>query len=111
MLLRRNLPEFLEADAVLLRFAVLLEAEALEQRLGQAAARAFGEERIFRPQLNAAREGILRVAVLANSHVAGGNPSDCALRRIKHFARSETRKDLDTQRLRLGGEPAAHIPK
>src|SRR6185369_5462995 len=111
VLLWRNFPELLEPDPILLRLAVLLEAKALEQYLGQAAARAFGEERVFRPQLDAAREGILRAAVLANTHVTGGNASDRALRRVEHFGCSKARKYLDAQRLRLGGEPAAHIPE
>src|SRR5215510_4546333 len=111
MFLRRNLPELLEADAVLLRLATLLEAKALEQDLGQAAARAFGEERVLRLQLNAAREGVFKAAILANTHVAGGNASDRTLRRIEHFARSEARENLNAQSLRLGGEPAAHVRK
>src|SRR5262249_4811987 len=111
MLLRRNLPELLEANAVFLRLAILIEAKKLEQSLSQVAPRAFGEERVCRLQLDAACEGILPAAILANSHIAGGNASNHALRGIQHFAGGETRKDLDAQRFRLGGEPAAHVPK
>src|SRR6516225_3062727 len=41
---RRDLPELLEPDAEFLRFAIAPQPEMLDQRLRQAAARAFGEQ-------------------------------------------------------------------
>src|ERR1019366_7850621 len=59
MPLRRHLPQLLEADAEFLRLATRIETEARDQRLGEAAAGAFGQQGIFGAQLHAARERIL----------------------------------------------------
>src|SRR5262249_44555927 len=45
---RRDLPELLEPDAELARVGVPVELEARNQRLGDATARALGDERVFR---------------------------------------------------------------
>src|SRR5215510_9968057 len=111
MLARRDLPELLESDAVFLRLAAIIEAKALEQQLGQAAARAFSEQCVFGPELDAARERSLRVAILADAHVAGGNAGDHTILRIEHLGCRKARKDLDTERLGLGGKPAADVAK
>ena len=46
---------------------------------------------------------------LADAHVAGRDADDLAVLAIEHFGRREPRIDLDAERFRLGGEPAAHI--
>src|ERR1700722_14734012 len=46
-LFRRDLPQLLQADADILRLPVLRQRKTLDQNLGQAAARAFGEQRIL----------------------------------------------------------------
>jgi hypothetical protein len=46
MPLRRHLPQLLEADAEFLRLATRIETEARDQRLGEAAAGAFGMPRV-----------------------------------------------------------------
>src|SRR5262245_750523 len=109
MFIRRDLPELLEPDAVFLRFAILFKTKPFEQRLGEAAARAFGEQRVFCLQLHPARERSFPLALLADAHVAGGNTNDRAFLRVEHLGRRKAWKDLDTERLRLGGEPAADI--
>ena len=54
VLLRRDLPELLEAEAEFLRLAALGQAELRDQLLAEIAARAFGEQRVFGAQLHAA---------------------------------------------------------
>src|SRR5258708_10613853 len=77
--LGRNLPKLLEADAEFLRLALRIEAEALDQRLGEAAARAFGKERVFGAQLHAAGQRVLAVAILCAAPIAGRHPRDRAI--------------------------------
>ena len=109
MLFRRDLPQFLEPDAEFRRFVAVAEAEAGDQRLREAAAGALGEQRIFRPQFHAAGEGILRLAILADAHIAGGDALDLAVRPVKHLGGREAGIDFDAERLGLGGEPAADL--
>src|SRR5258708_34790957 len=77
--LERDLPKLLEADAEFLRLALRIEAEALDQRLGEAAARALGKQRVLGAQLHAAGERVLALAILGNAHVTGGNARDRAI--------------------------------
>src|SRR5580692_10888618 len=79
MAIRRDLPQFLEADAEFRRLAVAVKPEADDQRLGQMAARAFAEQRVLAAQLHAAGEGVLRLAATADAHVAGRNTGDLAV--------------------------------
>src|SRR5262249_60208942 len=73
MLFRRDLPQLFQAETEFLRLAAFAEAEALHERLGEAAARALREQRVFRAQLHAAGEAILVVTILGETHVAGGD--------------------------------------
>src|SRR5262249_25094131 len=107
MLLRRHLPQLLQAEAEFLRLAILRETETLEQHLAEIAARALGEQRVFPAQLHAAGEGVLVVAVLANAHVAGRHARHRAVAVEQHLGGSEPRIDLDPERFRPGREPAA----
>src|SRR6185295_19810552 len=73
VLARRYLPELLQPEPEFLRLAALCKAILRDQHFRQAAARAFGEQRVLRPQLHAAGEIAARLAVLANAHVTGGD--------------------------------------
>src|SRR5205085_4484306 len=73
MLVRRNLPKLLQAQAELLRLAPVRESIFYDQLLRQIAPRAFGEQSVLGAQLHAASEVAARLAVLANAHVAGGD--------------------------------------
>ena len=97
MLGRIDLPQFLDADAVFLRLASFVELVFGDELLGQRAARAFGEQSVFAAQLHAARKGILRLAVAADAHVAGGDADDFAFVAIEHFGRGEAGIDFDAQ--------------
>ena len=72
-LVRRHLPDLLEAQAVALLVLALPQVEALHQLLRARAAAALSEDRLPAHQLHAAREGVLHAAVLGNSDVFRGN--------------------------------------
>src|ERR1700737_2319459 len=75
-----DLPELLETDAEFLRLTTCVQAEALHHNLAEIAARTFGKQRIFRAQFHAAREAVLAAAVPGETHVAGRDARDCAVR-------------------------------
>src|SRR5262249_13300388 len=107
--LRRDLPQFLEADAEFRRLAVTIKAEAGDQRLGQMAARAFGKQGIFAAQLHAARKRILWGAVAANAHVAGRNADNLAAVSEQHLGSGKARIDFDARSFRLCAKPPADV--
>ena len=103
VLLRRDLPELLQADAEFLRLAALARGRSVgDQLLAEAAARAFGEQRVFGAQLHAAGEAVLGLAVLADAHVAGGDAGDRAVVVEQHLGGGKARIDFDAERLGLG---------
>ncbi len=108
VLVRRDLPEFFQPDAEFLRLAVLREPIAGDQPLGEAAARAFGEHRVFAAQLHAAGEARLVVAVLADAHVAGGDAGDRVVV-VQHFGGRKARIDFDAERFGLLREIPADV--
>ncbi len=103
---RVDLPQFLQADAVALRVAAGVELEALDQLLAQVATRALGEDRVLGVQLHADLEAVVRLAVLAHAHVAGGHALDRAVVVVEHLGGGEAGEDLHAQRLGLLAEPA-----
>ena len=114
MLVRRDLPQLLDADAVLLRIDAVAQVEFRHQLLRQRAAASFREQRVFRAQLHAGLiVGLVR-SVFGDAHVAGGNTEHraAALRRVvQNLGRGESRVDLDTERFRLLREPSTQIPE
>src|ERR1043166_9562558 len=70
VLVGRDLPQLLDAEAELLRLPAAVEPVVGDQDLRQAATRAFGEQRVLGAQLHAAREVAARRAVLGNAHIA-----------------------------------------
>jgi len=106
---RIDLPDFLQADAEFRRLTAGVEAKLRNQLLGEAAARAFGKQRVFAEQLHAAGVGILVGAVLGDAHVAGGDALHRALVVIEHFGRGKAGVDFDAKRFRLRGQPTADI--
>ena len=103
-----DLPDFLEADAEFRRLAILVEREFGNQLFGQAAAGAFGKQRVLAEQFHAAGEGILRLAVAADAHVASGDAAHRTILVIQRFGGGEARIDLDAERLGARAEPARH---
>ena len=78
-----------------------LKSEFRDQLLGKAAARAFGEQRVFAEQLHATGVGILVRTILGDAHVAGRDAAHRALLIVEDFRSGETRIDLDAERFRL----------
>src|SRR5690606_30741540 len=106
---RRHLPQLLQSDAELLRLTITVESETLQQRLGEAAARAFCKQSVFGAQLHATGEIVSGLAVLADAHVAGGDTGDRTVGVVEHLGGSKARINLDAGGLGLGREPSAHI--
>src|ERR1700687_3127653 len=106
MFVRGDLPKLFEADAEFLRFAILPQPEALDQRFRQAAARTFGKQCIFAAQLHAAGESRFVMAVLADTHVAGSDPGDCAVFQ-QRLSCGKAGINLDTERFRFAREITA----
>ena len=104
-----DLPDFLQADAELRRLALGVEREFRDQLLAQAAARAFGEQRVFAEQFHAAGVGILVAAVPGDAHVAGGDAAHRAVVVVEHFDRGKARIDFDAERFGFRRQPAADI--
>ena len=111
MLFGRDLPQLLEADAVFLRLVAVVELELRDQLLGQRAARAFADQRVFAAQFHAAHEAVLGLAVAADAHVAGGDAHHGALFVVQHFACGKAGVDLHAQFGGLLAEPFAHRAK
>ena len=91
-----------------MRLPVLRQREALDQRFGQAAARAFGEQSVFAAQFHAAGEARFVMPVLADAHVAGGDAGDGIVLE-QHFGGGKARIDFDAERFGLSRQIAAHV--
>src|SRR4051795_12923974 len=104
-----DLPDFLEPDAEFRRLALGIQRELRDELFGQAAARAFREQRVLAEQFHATGKGVLRLSVPADAHVASGNALHRALLVIEYLGGGKARIDLDAERLCLAREPAADI--
>jgi hypothetical protein len=71
VVLRRDLPQFLDADAEFLRLAMPSEIVSGDQLLGERTAHALADQDIFAHQRHAWREGRAVRAVALDAHVAG----------------------------------------
>src|SRR5207244_4631467 len=85
----RDLPELFETDAEFLRLAALAQAEALNDDFAEAAAGAFGEQRVFAAQFHSAREAVLGMAIPRDPHVACGNTRNRAVCVEQHLGAGE----------------------
>ena len=72
----RQLPQFLHADAVGLRIAFAIELEAVDELLGQRAARAFGKDDDLGLQVVAGLEVGFLLAILVHALVVGAHADD-----------------------------------
>src|ERR1700738_1909927 len=104
-----DLPQLLDAEAEFLRVPAGVQAEPLDQALGQASPRPLGEERIFAAKLGPASEAVASLAILSDPHVAGGDAQDFALVAVEDLRRGEAGIALDAKRLSLPSEPAADV--
>src|SRR5208337_2451820 len=111
MVSRIDPPKLFEADAELLRFAIVVEAKIGDQLLGERAARTLGDQSLFAAKLHSPRKTALEVAVAGNAHVSRGNAQNLARFAIEDLGAGEARKDIDAQGLRLFAEIAHDIAK
>ena len=109
VLLRRHLPQLLQADAVGLGIGVAAQVEPLEQALRERAAAALGDDGLTRVQLHPGLEAGLALAVAADAHVPGDDALHRAVVAVQHLGRREAREHVHAERLGLLAEPAAHV--
>ena len=109
MLLGGNLPDFLNADTVVLWVLAFIQAETADQLFAQVASAAFGEQRVAGVQLHAGRIAVLFLAIRAYPHIAGGNTLDPAIVVVQHLGSGKPRVDLNAQVLGLLRQPAADV--
>jgi hypothetical protein len=93
----RDLPEFLEADAVLLRFVALVEVETPDESFRKRPARPFRNECVLAAQLHAANEIFFWLAIATDAHIAGRNADNGAVLVVKHLGCGEARVDFDAK--------------
>ena len=102
--LGRHFPQLLDADRVLLRQAVLVEGEAADQRLGQVAAHAVGEDRHRRTDVDARLERGLARAAAVEPLVAGPHAGD-PVAVEQHLRAGEAGEDIDARFLHEARQP------
>ena len=107
--LRLELPEFLDAEAILLVIAVPVQLEAVDQRLGERAARALAEDRVLAAQLHTAGVVVPRFAGPADAEIPGGHADDGTGIVVEHFRGRKAWIDLDAEFLGLGAEILRHV--
>ncbi len=108
VLLRVDFPDFLEADAVVLRVDVLVELEFANQLLADMATAALAEEGVLGAQLHARDMAVLGFAVLADAHFAGNDALDHAVFDDRRL-RGEAGVDFHAQSFGLFAQPAAEL--
>src|SRR5262245_48238064 len=102
VLLRRHLPDLLEANSEFWNVAVFRQIEPLQKGFGEAATGSLGEQRVFRPQFHPASETVLMRSVFANPHVAGRDARDRAILTEQNLGRREARVNFHPERLGFG---------
>src|SRR3569623_1135384 len=109
MILRLDIPQFLDAEAIDLRLAIGPEIEAIYQLARQMPARAFGEEGVFGVELEPRLVIGLVAPVLRDAHVASRDTLRRAVVGVEDLGGCEARENLYAEFLGLPRQPAAHI--
>ena len=111
VLFRRDLPQFLDANAVGLRFAIGAQAKPIHQLPAELTAAPFGKKCISRVQFDP--WGVIRcpAAIARDAHIAGRHAFNTAVRIVEHLGGGETGIDFNAQRFGLFTEPAAKTAK
>ena len=107
--LGRNVPQFLDTQAINLRLTVGIEREVSFQALRQMPARAFREERVLGVQFHARLIVRLARAVGGDTHVLRRHAHDCTALVEQHLRSRKTGENLHSQGLGPLREPAAEI--
>ena len=111
VLLRRNVPQFLETNAINLRLAILIKCKLRLQQLRKMAAHTFCEKGIFGMQFHARHIIRLMAAIAGNTHIASSDAPHRTIFIVEYLRRREARKDFNAEIFRLTGQPAAQIAK
>jgi hypothetical protein len=109
----RNIPQFLDTQAIDLRLAIGIEGIARLHLLGQVTARPFGEQRVLGVEFHAGLVIGLVISVGSHAHVLRGNAHHVARFIEQHLAGRESGEHLHaqpsacsaSQRVRLPSEP------
>ncbi len=107
---RVNVPQFFDADAVVLRVFAFIQLEIADQALAQMAAAAFGEQGVLGAQLHTRHVAIFLGAVTGHAHVAGDDTFNLAIFN-DGLRGGKARVNLYAQLLGLLGQPAAQVAK
>src|SRR5690606_17219755 len=102
----RQLPEFLEAESVGLRFAVAIQREVRDELLRHRAAAAFGEYGDARADVDARRVVRAVAAVLLDAHVGAAHAHDALVLDQRACSR-KAGEYVHAQRLGARGELSA----
>src|SRR5690606_6357747 len=107
---RIDVPDFLDADAVVLGVGFRVQVIALGQLFADMTAAAFGEQCVLGTQFHAGGvHAVLRIAFTVHAQVAGDDPAHHAVFVDQCFLGGEARVDLNAQVLGLLSQPAAQI--
>src|SRR6185312_9917210 len=90
---RGQLPQFLEPQPIGLRARAGVQPEALHELLGNAAARAFGDDRRARPDLRTRRVVRARPTIFLHAHIAETYSSDRLIGVEEGLRRGKARKN------------------
>ncbi len=108
---RVNVPQLFDTDRIGLRILTLAQIEPVKQGFGQMAATALSKNSLFGMKFHATHKAVSGGAVLADSHIAGGDAFYCAGRVIQHLGRGKPRINFNPHRLGLFAKPATEITK
>jgi hypothetical protein len=107
----RDLPDLLDADAVLLDIGLGVQAVLGLDHLGEGTAHALGDEDVLAVELDAWRILRGRLAVLTDADHARDDARDAPVLAPDHVGGGEAGVDLHPRLLRLHSEPAAQVPQ
>src|SRR5688572_5141406 len=105
----RDLPDFLDANAVVLRRAALVECEVPDHSLAEMTTTTFGKHCVTRAQLITRRVVGTGLTILAYAQVAGSDSTDTASFVVQQIESAEASENLDAQRFSLLTQPAAQV--
>src|SRR6056297_160182 len=107
--IRRDLPYFLDANAVVLWVLTLIQAELADQFFPQVSAAAFRKKRVFRVQLHAGRVAVFVFAGGADAHIASCDAFYPTVIVVKDFRGGKPRVHFYAQFFSLFRKPTTHV--
>ncbi len=104
-----DFPQLLDADAVGLWIAILVQVELAHQLLAEMAASTFGKHRVLRVQLHAKLECRGWLPIVIDTHVAGSNTLYRAVAVVQNFCSRKAGKNFDTKCFCLLAQPTHDV--